>query len=330
MMVSFCLFCFKQAPFIRDALQSALAQDYMPMEIIVIDDGSPDGSADIIRAELAAYTGPHVIKTLLKDENRGFADSVNEAIYTLAEGDWLVFAAGDDISEPDRVSNVVGVALGDPRITIIQSGVRKFDGKNPTYSMLIPPMRISLTASAIAGAHGAGASYRRAEQLRFPRIDISVVNEDHVMTTRALTLGTFGMVDSEDVHWRRHGENLSAGHARASPLDRAIFAHGTFLEMKNRALRQQIDDVTFARDQGMITNDAAVRFFAEAEKQYRRNTNRSDFFLSLRDLPKIAKIAVSRPINFTRQLAYFVYLMVRITLADMRRSQRITGSNAQD
>ena len=321
MKVSFCLFSYKQAAFVRDALQSALAQDYSPLEIIVIDDGSPDGSADIIRAVLDAYDGPHAIKTLLKDRNRGFADSVNEAVYTLAEGTWLVFAAGDDIFEPDRVSNVVRVAQSDPRLTVIQSGLRRFDSDNPAEGTSIPPRQVTLTASAIAGAHGAGASYRRAEQLRFPRMDLSVANEDRVMTTRALTLGAFGIVDSEDVHWRRHGENLSSGQTRTSRLDRAIFAHGRFLEIKNRALRQQISDVTYACDHAMVTAEAAAPFFAEARAQYRRNANRSDFFLSLRDLPAAAKLAVSRPVTFVRQLAYFVYLMARMTLADMRRRE---------
>lgn len=319
MKVSFCLFSYKQAAFVGDALRSVLAQDYTPLEIIVIDDGSDDGTADIIRTELDPYDGPHVIKTLLKEKNRGFADSVNEAVYTLAEGAWLVFGAGDDIFEPDRVSNVMRVAESDPRITVIQSGLRRFDTYTPASGTSIPPWRVTLTASAIAGAHGAGASYRRTEQLRFPRMDLSVANEDRVMTTRALTLGDFGIVDSEDVHWRRHGENLSTGKTRASRLDRAIFAHGRFLQIKNRALRQQIDDVTFARDRGMLTASAAARFFDAAEAHYRRNANRSDFFLSLRDLSAVAKLAVSRPVTFVRQLAYFLYLMARMTLADMRR-----------
>ena len=54
-LVSFCIPTYKQAPFVAAALESAFAQTYKPLEIIICDDKSPDDTVSIIKEKIAEY-----------------------------------------------------------------------------------------------------------------------------------------------------------------------------------------------------------------------------------------------------------------------------------
>ncbi len=49
-LVSFCVLCYNQKQYIREGVKAALAQTYSPLEVIVSDDGSTDGSFEEIRS----------------------------------------------------------------------------------------------------------------------------------------------------------------------------------------------------------------------------------------------------------------------------------------
>ena len=72
-LVSFLLFSYKQEAFIEAAMRAALAQTYEPLEIIVSDDCSPDGTFDIIKQIAAEYKGPHHLRINRNEKNRGMS-----------------------------------------------------------------------------------------------------------------------------------------------------------------------------------------------------------------------------------------------------------------
>ena len=76
---------------IARALTSALTQSPAPREVIVVDDGSTDGSGEVVEAMAAEYP---VIK-LIRQENRGVSAARNRAIEA-AEGDFVALLDGDD------------------------------------------------------------------------------------------------------------------------------------------------------------------------------------------------------------------------------------------
>ncbi len=82
-----------QANFIRDAVDSALAQLHGPKEIIVVDDASSDES----QAILAEYS--NTIR-LIKLQNNVGAGSARNVGIEAAHGDFLVFLDGDDVLLP--------------------------------------------------------------------------------------------------------------------------------------------------------------------------------------------------------------------------------------
>ena len=86
-------------------LQSAVAQTWERKEIIVVDDGSTDGTADLARQ--FASKGVQVVST----ENHGLCGAVNHA-YSLCHGDYIQELDSDDILSPDKIERQLA-ALND-------------------------------------------------------------------------------------------------------------------------------------------------------------------------------------------------------------------------
>jgi glycosyltransferase involved in cell wall biosynthesis len=85
--------------YLGDAIESALAQDYENFEVVVTDDGSTDGSRDIIERYVPR------VKAIYK-ANGGLASSFNSGVRH-STGDILFFLDADDISDRNRLSTVM-------------------------------------------------------------------------------------------------------------------------------------------------------------------------------------------------------------------------------
>jgi len=89
--VSVVIPCYNQARFLGEAIQSVLCQGYTDLEIIVVDDGSEDGTEEV--ASAYAKEDPRV--RLIRQENRGLAASRNRGLAGAA-GEYVVFLDSDD------------------------------------------------------------------------------------------------------------------------------------------------------------------------------------------------------------------------------------------
>jgi glycosyltransferase involved in cell wall biosynthesis len=100
-LVSFCLIGYNQEAFIREAVAGALAQTYSPLQIILSDDASSDRTFEIMKEMVEKAKSPHEIILRRESKNVGLIAHVNGAI-SAAQGELIVIAAGDDISDPER------------------------------------------------------------------------------------------------------------------------------------------------------------------------------------------------------------------------------------
>ncbi len=91
--------CYNSEDTVAAAIDSALAQDWPNIEILVADDGSHDGTAQIITDKLKDH--PHA-RALIYGHNKGFAGSLNTLIGE-AKGDFFAIFDDDDISKPNRI-----------------------------------------------------------------------------------------------------------------------------------------------------------------------------------------------------------------------------------
>jgi glycosyltransferase involved in cell wall biosynthesis len=98
---------FNTEQFLAEAIESVLDQDYDPVEMIVVDDGSTDGSADVA----ARY--PEV--TLIRQENQGQAVARNVAV-AAGSGEFVTLLDADDMMAPGRLSTQVGFLTDNPEV----------------------------------------------------------------------------------------------------------------------------------------------------------------------------------------------------------------------
>lgn len=89
--VSIIIPSYNYARFLPDAVDSALAQTYRPIEVLIIDDGSTDGTRDLVESR---YGKKPEIRYIYK-ENQGLSAARNTGIQE-ARGSWLAFLDADD------------------------------------------------------------------------------------------------------------------------------------------------------------------------------------------------------------------------------------------
>ncbi|MFN3679027.1 glycosyltransferase family 2 protein [Thermosynechococcus sp.] len=87
-----------QAKYVEAAIKSILEQTFHDFELLVIDDGSTDGSADLIAHQVKANSKV----TFLSREKRGLVQTLNELL-VWAKGDYVACMHGDDIAHPERL-----------------------------------------------------------------------------------------------------------------------------------------------------------------------------------------------------------------------------------
>lgn len=109
--VSILIPTFNMASFLPVAIESCLVQDYADKEIIVVDDGSTDGTEDVIRPYL-----PHI--RYQRQENQGLVASLNRGM-EMAEGEYVRFLDADDAACADGLSAQVEQLSENSRVGLV-------------------------------------------------------------------------------------------------------------------------------------------------------------------------------------------------------------------
>lgn len=107
---------------IERTLQSVARQSVQPLEVIVVDDGSTDGSAEVVRR----MNMPLV--QLVSQSNRGVSAARNRAM-ELAQGEWVALLDGDDCWEPGYLENVERMIDTYPAAAAIGTAFMVDDGR---------------------------------------------------------------------------------------------------------------------------------------------------------------------------------------------------------
>jgi glycosyltransferase involved in cell wall biosynthesis len=118
--------CYKQAHLLPEAVESVLAQTFTDWECVIIDDGSPDETAEV--ADEYAQQHPDRIRVIHK-VNAGLANARNSAIRT-ARGRYILPLDADDRLAPDMLAKTVAVLERDPRVSIVYTDMQHFGVKN--------------------------------------------------------------------------------------------------------------------------------------------------------------------------------------------------------
>lgn len=192
------------AAYLREAVDSVLAQTFRDFEFIIIDDSSTDGTAEILNS----YGDPRIV--LLRNEhNEGLAASLNRAI-DAARGSYIARMDADDISAPDRLAVQTRFLEAHQDIVLVGSYARIIDSpvtlRQPTKSEDIA-VHLLFHTSLIHPT----AVFRRSflEQHRLRYDPTFRQTQDYELFTRIARLGKIANIPRVLLRYRQHDRQTS-------------------------------------------------------------------------------------------------------------------------
>ena len=235
--------------YLATTLDSAMAQDYPAFELLLVDDGSTDGSGAIARDYAARH--PDRVRFFVQ-ENGGICAARNTAI-AHARGRYIAMLDHDDVWQPSHLSRAVAALESDPGTVMVHSNVRFIDRDGRVVSEVPVTEPWARWHSRVFEGlllrhlHVAccTAVFRREDcvavggfDLRYNRIGC----EDRDLWLRLALRGRIRHLDHHGADWRFHDAGYSSRHQERMMRGRQIlvermreFPEGRRLYRKARA-----------------------------------------------------------------------------------------------
>ncbi len=256
---SFILPAFNVAPWIAESLDSLLRQTVGDWECICADDGSTDGTADL----LDAYARKDARFRVVHLSHVGVAGARNAAL-ELTRGRWIGFLDGDDVLAPNLLEECRQAIQAAPDAEMVAFDVSIFAGPSPNFvqpSPIPPPCRRDISQRlglASLGFYFYGRLYTR-DLLRTVRFRDFAPSEDYVFLTEATCQATSQTVIPASFYGYRTRPgsqvNSKVTPVRIVHLLEAVHAICDLLIASKRTVEPPL-----ARS---LANDAAERFARE-------------------------------------------------------------------
>lgn len=213
-LVSILIPCCNAEAWIRQCVESALNQTYPHKQVIVVDDGSADGSLAVLRSfgdAIQLETGP----------NRGGGAARNRLL-SLSAGEWLSYLDADDYLLPEKIERQVAFAISRPNLDVVYSPfVTRVEATGAESTTTIEEKQ-----DAIANYLGWGAFTTSALLLRRSALadaggwkESQKVCQEHELLSRLiLGGGEFELLDVPGCVYRFHGDNTVSTKSREATV----------------------------------------------------------------------------------------------------------------
>jgi len=137
--------------YIERAVQSALSQTVADIEVIVVDDGSRDGSADRVGRIKDSRL------RLVQQHNQGPSAARNTGIRE-AKSDWIAFLDCDDWWTPDKLEHQLATATRGKNVALVYSGATTLLEDGSVLSEAVPRLRGAILKKLLLGNHVTGSA----------------------------------------------------------------------------------------------------------------------------------------------------------------------------
>ena len=253
--------------FIAEAIESVIAQDGVSWELIVVDDGSSDGTEAIVQS-FAARLGERLrLLHHIEHANLGMSASRNLGI-TEARGAYVAFLDADDLWLPGKLAGQVAILDAEPETAMVYGRTLIWHSWVPGTNQRDFYYDLGVGADA---TYPAGALFRQllANRHQTPTTCNAMIRRDALRAVGGCDPGLRGMFEDQLMfakllldypahvslrcwaHYRQHARSASAGVADSLMADRAQLR---YLAALRRHMR--------ARDVGRIRDRAVVAFTA--------------------------------------------------------------------
>lgn len=283
-LVSVILPVFNAEAFLPEAVGSVLAQTLSGFELIAINDGSTDRSAEI----LAEHAARDARIRMLNRGNRGLAHTLNEGL-AAARADYVAIMNADDVSLPERLSKQVAFLNSNPSVAAVggQARLMLADGKvGPATKLPLAPPAIRRFLKTMSPLAHPAVMMRRQEALAVGgyRSQIEPA-EDLDLWLRLAERRDLANLPEVVLHYRLHG-----GQATASAFESVAVA--SLVAYRAAHMRRA------GRDDPIEARSCIDRSFAErlgiscneiAEHAIKAALGRSESLLSCGASPAIAR-----------------------------------------
>jgi glycosyltransferase involved in cell wall biosynthesis len=126
-LVSVAIITYNQKDYLRECIESVLAQDYPNIEIVVADDASTDDTQDMLKEYDQKYPGKFVLR--LSEKNQGITANSNLAHFACS-GKYIAWMGGDDLMLPGKITDQVSMMESDPECTISYHDLEFFESNS--------------------------------------------------------------------------------------------------------------------------------------------------------------------------------------------------------
>ena len=185
-LISYVIASYNSAPFLKAAVLSALNQEGVRVEVLIVDDGSVDGSAELARDLANAHNGVRFLKT---ERNGGPGAARNLGLREL-NGSWFAVLDSDDVLKADRTQRLLALAESFDA-DMIADDLEIFSSEDPVGSRFIDredndPFNIHLNKYL---EHS--VIYSGKQNLGFlkPMIRVQFLKDNHIRYDEKLRIG---------------------------------------------------------------------------------------------------------------------------------------------
>ncbi|MEA2331515.1 MAG: hypothetical protein QOH58_1653 [Thermoleophilaceae bacterium] len=249
------------------SLERALKAVEEDTELIVVDNGSGDGSVELVREHFPS------VKVVALEHNEGFAGGVSRGI-AAAQGEWIAVFNNDTTIEPDAIAVMLEAARSHPRVGSVAAQMRFADRREVVNSAGLELDRLGIAADRLVGTPVADLLERDPYEVFGATGGAALFRREMLDQVGSFDDTFFAFFEDADLAWRAQAHGWRALYAPGAVVyhhHSATAQHGSpaklFLVGRNRVrtlAKNATSGMLLANGLWMLAYDAAYVLYASA------------------------------------------------------------------